>query len=56
VLRPPDFREWLGDLIRKIHERDWHPMHIIDINASPVSATLQPAGLEASMGVISVRA
>jgi hypothetical protein len=29
-------------------------VHILDINASPVSATLQPAGLEASKGVISV--
>src|ERR1700712_2884241 len=41
--------------IRKIHELDWPPVHIIDINASPVSATLQPAGLEASKGVISVQ-
>jgi ABC-type branched-subunit amino acid transport system substrate-binding protein len=40
--------------IRKIHELDWHPVHILDINASPVSATLKPAGLEASKGVISV--
>jgi len=40
--------------IRKIHELDWHPVHIVDINASPVSATLKPAGLEASKGVISV--
>jgi branched-chain amino acid transport system substrate-binding protein len=40
--------------IRKIHELNWHPVHILDINASPVSATLQPAGLEASKGVISV--
>jgi len=55
VLRPPDFRKWLGGHIRKIHELDWHPIHIIDINASPVSTTLQPAGLEASMGVIRVR-
>ena len=41
--------------IRKIHELDWKPVHILDINASPVSATLQPAGLEASKGVISVQ-
>ena len=40
--------------IRKIHELNWQPVHILDINASPVSATLQPAGLEASKGVISV--
>ena len=40
--------------IRKIHELNWHPVHIVDINASPVSATLKPAGLDASKGVISV--
>jgi ABC-type branched-subunit amino acid transport system substrate-binding protein len=40
--------------IRKIHELDWHPVHIVDINASPVSATLKPAGLDASKGLISV--
>ena len=40
--------------IRKIHEINWKPVHILDINASPVSATLKPAGLEASKGVISV--
>ncbi len=40
--------------IRKIHELNWKPVHILDINATPVSATLQPAGLEASKGVISV--
>src|ERR1044072_5612931 len=39
--------------IRKIHELGWKPVHIVDINASPVSATLQPAGLEASKGVVS---
>jgi branched-chain amino acid transport system substrate-binding protein len=41
--------------IRKIHELNWHPVHIVDINASPVSATLKPAGLDASKGVISVQ-
>ena len=41
--------------IRKIYELGWKPVHIVDINASPVSATLQPAGLEASKGVISVQ-
>ena len=36
--------------IRKIHELNWKPVHILDINASPVSATLQPAGLESVEG------
>jgi branched-chain amino acid transport system substrate-binding protein len=40
--------------IKKIYELDWHPIHILDINATSVGAVLQPAGLEASKGVISV--
>ena len=28
-------------------------MHILDINASPISATLKPAGLDISKGIIS---
>jgi len=40
--------------IKKLHELDWKPVHIVDINATSVGAVLQPAGLEASKGVISV--
>jgi branched-chain amino acid transport system substrate-binding protein len=40
--------------IKKIFEIDWHPVHILDINATSVGAVMQPAGLEASKGVISV--
>ena len=40
--------------IKKIAELDWHPVHILDINATSVGAVLKPAGLEASKGVISV--
>ena len=40
--------------IKKLHELDWRPVHIVDINATSVGAVLQPAGLEASKGVISV--
>jgi branched-chain amino acid transport system substrate-binding protein len=40
--------------IKKIAELDWHPVHILDINATSVGAVMQPAGLEASKGVISV--
>ena len=29
------------------------PVHILDINASPVSATLKPAGLDISKDIIS---
>ena len=40
--------------IRKIAELGWRPVHILDINATSISAVLKPAGLEASKGVISV--
>ena len=35
-------------------ELGWKPVHILDINATSVGAVMQPAGLEASKGVISV--
>jgi branched-chain amino acid transport system substrate-binding protein len=40
--------------IKKNAEIGWHPVHIVDINATSVGAVLKPAGLEASKGVISV--
>jgi branched-chain amino acid transport system substrate-binding protein len=40
--------------IKKNYELDWHPVHILDIKATSVGAVMQPAGLEASKGVISV--
>jgi branched-chain amino acid transport system substrate-binding protein len=40
--------------IKKTAEIGWHPVHILDINATSVGAVMQPAGLEASKGVISV--
>ena len=40
--------------IKKNFELDWHPVHILDINATSVGAVMKPAGLEASKGVISV--
>src|SRR6478735_7585680 len=36
--------------IKKIAELDWHPVHILDINATSVGAVMKPAGLEASKG------
>jgi branched-chain amino acid transport system substrate-binding protein len=39
--------------IKKIGELGWHPIQIVDINATSVGAVLQPAGLEASKGLIS---
>jgi len=40
--------------IKKNAEIGWNPIHIIDINATSVSAVLKPAGLENAKGVISV--
>lgn len=40
--------------IKKNAEIGWHPVHIVDINATSVGAVLKPAGLEASKGIISV--
>ena len=40
--------------IRKAAELGWKPVQILDINATPVSQTLIPAGLENAKGIISV--
>jgi branched-chain amino acid transport system substrate-binding protein len=40
--------------IKKIAEMGWHPVQIVDINATSVGAVMKPAGLEAAKGVISV--
>jgi branched-chain amino acid transport system substrate-binding protein len=40
--------------IRKAAQLGWKPVHILDINATPVSQTLVPAGLENAKGIISV--
>src|ERR1700720_1629462 len=39
--------------IKKVAALGWKPVHILDINASPVSATLKPAGLDISKDIIS---
>jgi len=39
--------------IKKNAEIGWHPIHILDINATSVGAVMKPAGLEASKGIIS---
>jgi branched-chain amino acid transport system substrate-binding protein len=40
--------------IRKAAELGWKPVQILDINATPVSQTLIPAGVENAKGIISV--
>jgi branched-chain amino acid transport system substrate-binding protein len=39
--------------IRKAHDIGWKPLYFIPYSATSVSAVLQPAGLEKSVGVIS---
>ena len=46
--------KFAAQAIKKIAELGWKPVHILDINATSVGAVMQPAGLEASKGVISV--
>ena len=45
--------KFAAQAIRKLADIAWKPVHILDINASPISATLKPAGLEISKGIIS---
>ena len=46
--------KFAAQAIKKNAELGWAPVHILDINATSVGAVMQPAGLEASKGVISV--
>jgi len=46
--------KFAAQTIKKTAELGWKPVHILDINATSVGAVMQPAGLEASKGVISV--
>jgi ABC-type branched-subunit amino acid transport system substrate-binding protein len=45
--------KFAAQAIKKVADLGWKPVHIIDINATPVSATLKPAGLDISKGLIS---
>ena len=45
--------KFAAQTIKKTFELGWKPVHILDINATSVGAVMQPAGLEASKGVIS---
>src|SRR5580700_7422927 len=46
--------KFAAQTIKKTAELGWKPVHILDINATSVGAVMQPAGLEASKGVVSV--
>jgi len=41
--------------IRKVHELDWHPLHIIGASAASLETVLRPAGLDASKGLVTTQ-
>jgi len=45
--------KFAAQAIKKLADLGWTPVHILDINASPISATLKPAGLDISKDIIS---
>ena len=46
--------KFAAQAIRKIHDIDWKPMHFLALASTSVSATLEPAGLDKSVGILSV--
>jgi ABC-type branched-subunit amino acid transport system substrate-binding protein len=46
--------KFAAQAIRKVAELNWRPVHILNVNSSPVGGVLKPAGLDASQGIISV--
>jgi ABC-type branched-subunit amino acid transport system substrate-binding protein len=41
-----------SQVIRKVHDLGWRPLHLIGYPATSIAATLKPAGLEKSVGLI----
>ena len=41
--------------IRRVHELDWHPLHIIGGSTASVETVLKPAGLDASKGLVTTQ-
>src|SRR3984893_6831493 len=41
--------------IRKIHELNWNPLHVIGGSAASLETVLKPAGLEASKGLVTTQ-
>jgi len=46
--------KFAAQAIRRVHNLDWKPLHILTFVSSSVSETLEPAGLENSVGILSV--
>src|SRR5260370_28629243 len=41
--------------IRKVHELNWNPLHVIGGSTASVETVLKPAGLEASKGLVTTQ-
>jgi len=41
--------------IRKVHELNWNPLHIIGGSTASIETVLRPAGLEASKGIVTTQ-
>ncbi len=46
--------KFAAQAIRRVHNLDWRPLHILTSVSASVSETLEPAGLENSAGILSV--
>lgn len=46
--------KFAAQAIRKSYDIGWKPLHLLNISASSVASVLQPAGMEKSVGIISV--
>jgi branched-chain amino acid transport system substrate-binding protein len=46
--------KFAAQAIRKAYDIGWHPMHLLNSISTSVSSVLEPAGLEKSVGVISL--
>jgi branched-chain amino acid transport system substrate-binding protein len=45
--------KFAAQAIRKTHEIGWKPLHLLNSVSSSISAVLDPAGLESSVGIVS---
>ncbi len=46
--------KFAAQAIRRVHDLGWRPLHILTSVSASVSETLEPAGLENSIGIVSV--
>ncbi len=46
--------KFAAQAVRKVYELDWRPTHFLSLTANSIPAALVPAGVEKSIGIISV--